>query len=132
MLAPLALRKWSAMFLNKANTSKPEADPGPISGDAWTEACLNPSSWWNGMHQVVSDAFIWWGSYEVFVDPIRELEKNFKAGWADGGGDPSRAMFLESAKEAHVGPIVDTMIPGAKKGNAQDGIKEWFKGQLQQ
>lgn len=132
LLAPFALRKWSAMFLNKANASNPEDDPGLISGDAWTEACLNPSSWWNGMHQVMSDMFVWWGGYEVFVDPIRELEKNFKAGWTNGGGEISRAMFLESAKEAHVAPIVDTMIPGAKKGDAQVGIEEWFKGRLQQ
>lgn len=132
MVAPLALRKWSAMFLNKANFPDPEADPGLILGDAWTEACRNPSSWWNGMHQVVSDVFIWWGGYEVFVDPLRELEKNLKAGWADGGGDPSRTKFLESAKEAHVAPIVDTMIPGVKKGDAQVAIEEWFKGRLQQ
>ena len=132
MLAPLALRKWSAMFLNKADASNAEADPGLISGDAWTEACLNPSSWWNGMHYVVSDTFIWWGGHEVFVDPIRELEKNFRAGWADGGGDRSRAIFLESPEEAHVGPIVDTMIPGAKKGDAQIAIEEWFKSRLQQ
>ncbi|KAJ4368524.1 hypothetical protein N0V86_009429 [Didymella sp. IMI 355093] len=132
LLAPLALRKWSAMFLNRANASDPESDPGLRSGDAWTEACLNPSSWWTGMHQVVSDVFVWWGGYEVFVDPIRELEKNFKAGWTEGGGESSRTIFLESAKEAHTAPIVDTMIPGVEKGDAQVLIEEWFKGRLQQ
>lgn len=132
MLTPLSLRKWGAMFLNKSNPSNSEADPGPISGDAWTEVCLNPASWWSGMHQVVSDVFIWWGGYEVFVDPIRELEKSFKQGWEEGGGDASRVHFLESAKEVHVAPIVDTMISGAKKGEAQVAIEEWFKGRLQQ
>ncbi|KAF9690738.1 hypothetical protein EKO04_011321 [Ascochyta lentis] len=131
MLTPLALRKWGAMFLGKANDSNPEADPGPISGDSWTEACLNPPSWWNGMHQVVSDTFIWWGGYEVFGDPIRELEKNLNEGWATGGGDLNRVRFFESAREAHVAPIVDTMIPGAEKSDAQVVIEEWFKGRLQ-
>jgi acetyl esterase/lipase len=132
LLTPLSLRKWSAMFLNRANASDPESDPGLRSGDAWAEACLNPSSWWTGMDQVVSDVFVWWGGYEVFVDPIRELEKNFKAGWTEGGGEVSRTIFLESAKEAHTAPIVDTMIPGAEKGDAQALIEEWFKGRLQQ
>ncbi|KAF3035570.1 hypothetical protein E8E12_005402 [Didymella heteroderae] len=132
LLVPLALRKWSAMFLSKANASDPESDPGTISGDAWTEACLNHSSWWNGMHTVVSDMFVWYGGYEVFVDSIRELESNFKAGWTDGGGDLSRVIFLESAEEAHTAPIVDTVIPGAKKGDAQVLIEDWFKGRLQQ
>lgn len=132
LLAPLPLRKWSAMFLNKANASDPESDPGPISGDAWAEACLNPSSWWDGMHKVVSDIFVWWGSYEVFVDPIRELESNFKAGWTSGGGALDRVMFLETPKEVHTAPIVDTVVGGAKKGDAQVLIEEWFKGRLQQ
>ena len=132
LLASLPLRKWSAMFLNKANSFDPESDPGPISGDAWTEACLNPSSWWDGMHKVVSDVFIWWGSYEVFVDPIRELESKFKAGWANGGGAPDRVIFLESPKEVHTAPIMDTVVVGAKKGKVQVLIEEWFKGRLQQ
>lgn len=45
MLPPLACAKLSAMFLGKAKASDSEADPGPISPDAWTEACLNPSIW---------------------------------------------------------------------------------------
>lgn len=34
VLSPLALRRWSAMFLGQADTLNPEADPGPVSGDA--------------------------------------------------------------------------------------------------
>ncbi|KZM24300.1 hydrolase [Ascochyta rabiei] len=131
MLTPLALRKWGAMFLGKVNDSNPEADPGPISGDSWTEACLNPPSWWNGMPQVVSDAFVWSGAYEVLNDSIRELEKRFMEGWATGGGNLNRVRFFESAREAHVAPIVDIMIPGVKKSDAQIAIEEWFKGRLQ-
>lgn len=132
LLTPLPLRKWSAMFLNKANVLDPESDPGPVSGDAWTEACLNPSSWWNGMHNVVSDIFVWSGSYEVLVDPIRELESNFKAGWTSGGGALDRVMFLETPEEVHTAPIVDTVVGGAKKGDAQVLIEQWFQTRLQQ
>lgn len=83
------------------------------------------------MHQVVSDVFVWWGSHEVFVDPIRELESNLKAGWTDSGGEHSRAIFFESAEEAHTAPIVDTVIYAMKKGDAQVQIEEWFKGRLE-
>ncbi|KAJ4357094.1 hypothetical protein N0V95_002750 [Ascochyta clinopodiicola] len=131
MLAPLALRKWGAMFLGKVNDSNPEADPGPISGDSWTEACLNPPDWWNDMHQVVSDAFIWWGAHEVLGDSMRKMEKSFKQGWATGGGNLNRIIFFESAREAHVAPMVDIMVPGAKKSDAQVAIEKWFKGRLQ-
>jgi len=131
MLTPLALRKWSAMFLDKANTVDSEADPGPISGDAYTESCKNPTTWWNGLHQVVSDVFVTYGSYEVLADPIKELEKHLKAGWADGGGDPSRVVFLEGAKEAHIAPIVDIMTPSGKvKSSTQIAIEEWYKARL--
>ncbi|KAH6639563.1 Alpha/Beta hydrolase protein [Boeremia exigua] len=132
ILNPAALRKWSAIFLDKADTSNPEADPGLASrGDAYTEACLNPASWWNSMDQVVSDVFVWSGGYEVFVDSIRELETTFKAGWAHGGGDISRVIFVESAEHQHVAPVFDTAVAGAKKDDAQVAIEEWFKGRLQ-
>ncbi|KAH7355690.1 Alpha/Beta hydrolase protein [Pyrenochaeta sp. MPI-SDFR-AT-0127] len=132
MLSPLALRKWSAMFLNKANPTNPEVDPGPISGDAWTEACLNPASWWGGLHQVVDDIFVSYGSYEVLADPIKELERELKKGWADGGGDEGRVTFLEAAKAAHIAPIVDIMVPGnSTKSDTQVSIEEWYKMRLQ-
>ncbi|KAF2822349.1 alpha/beta-hydrolase [Ophiobolus disseminans] len=128
MLSPLALRKWSAMFLNKANTDDPEADPGPVSGDAYTEACKNPASWWTGLHKVVGDVFVAYGSYEVLADPIKELEKNLIAGWAAGGGDPNRVIFVEGAKEAHIAPIIDIMTPSRKtKSSTQTAIEEWYK-----
>ncbi|KAJ8111471.1 hypothetical protein OPT61_g5944 [Boeremia exigua] len=132
MLGLVGTRKWSAMFLGKTDQSNPEADPGIVSGDAWSEACLNPSTWWNGMHHIVNDVFIWWGGYEVFVDPLREFETEFKAGWAAGGGKTSRVLFVESAKEVHVAPMADIMIPGAQKGDVQIAIDEWFKARLQQ
>lgn len=131
LLSPFALRKWSAMFLGTANRFNAESDPGPVSGDRWTDVCLNPPSWWEGMHHVISGAFICWGAHEVFVDSMRELERNLRAGWTDGGGDHERVILLESAGEAHVAPISDTMLPGAgKKSDAQLAIEEWLNSRL--
>jgi len=133
LLSPFALRKWSAMFLGTANRFNAESDPGPVSGDRWTDVCLNPPSWWEGMHHVISGAFICWGAHEVFVDSIRELERNLRAGWTDGGGDHERVILLESAGEAHVAPISDTMLPGGgKKSDAQLAIEEWLNSRLPQ
>jgi acetyl esterase/lipase len=131
MLSPVALRKWSAMFLDKANPADLEADPGSVRGDAWTEACLNEASWWDGLDRVVSDVFVWYGSHEIFRDPIRDFEEKLKEGWKEGGGNVSRVVVMESAKEAHVALIVDTMMPGAKKGDAQVAIEEWFGARLE-
>jgi acetyl esterase/lipase len=132
MLAPLALRRWSAMFLNKTNSTEPEADPGPVIGDSWTEACLNDASWWNGLNRVVSSVFVWYGGHEVLRDPVREFEEKLKEGWAKGGGDDSRIVVVETAREAHVAPIVDVMISPGKKGDAQVAIEEWFGARLEE
>jgi acetyl esterase/lipase len=130
-LAPLALRKWSAMFLNKANPVDPEADPGPVSGDSWTEPCVNDPSWWNGLHNVVGDIFVSYGSYEVLADSIRDWKKQLIAGWAEGGGAASRVTFVETPKESHIAPIVQLMtISPAYKSNTQVAIEEWYKLRL--
>jgi acetyl esterase/lipase len=131
VLPPLVLRKWSAMFLNKANPSNPEADPGPIAGDAYTEAAKNPASWWEGMHSVCSHVLVAYGSSEVLVDAIEELEAPLKKGWAEGGGDASAVVFLKGAKEAHIAPIVDIMAPGADvKSSTQTAVEAWYKARL--
>jgi acetyl esterase/lipase len=131
MLSPLALRKWSAMFLDKANPTDPELDPGAVSGDAYTEACKNPSSWWKGIHRIVSDVFVSYGGYEVLADPIKELETHLKEGWVEGSGDLSRVMFVGAPKEAHIQPIIDAMMPGAKaKSSTQVAIEKWYAARL--
>jgi acetyl esterase/lipase len=132
MVPPLAIRKWSAMFLNKANSIDPETDPGPVSGDAYTEPCKNPSSWWKGLHQVVRDIFVAYGSYEVLAGPIEELEKSLTTGWAQGGGNLDQIVFVEGPKEAHIAPIVDIMAPGGHiKSSTQNAVEEWYKARLQ-
>jgi hypothetical protein len=120
------------MFLNKANTADPEKDPGTVTGDAWTEPCRNPASWWSGLHHVIRDIFVSFGSHEVLADPIKELQGELTQGWADGGGGTSRVVFLEAPKEAHIAPIVDIMRPGAAvKSSTQVAIEEWYKQHLQ-
>jgi acetyl esterase/lipase len=133
MMAPFALRKWSAMFLGKANPVDPETDPaGPVFGDAWTEACMNDPSWWHGLQDVVGDIFVSYGSVEVLADPIRVWKKQLMTGWVEGGGNANRVTFLEGLKEAHVAPILGSMAPGAsKKSDTQIAIEEWYKIRLQ-
>jgi acetyl esterase/lipase len=132
VLPPRLLRKWSAMFLNKANPTDREADPGPVSGDAWTDACTNPASWWTGLHNVVSDIFVCYGSYEVLADPIKEWEKKLRRGWAESGGKTDRLVFLETAKESHVQPVIDIVSPSAgTKSETQNAIDAWCKARLQ-
>ncbi|KAH7066064.1 Alpha/Beta hydrolase protein [Paraphoma chrysanthemicola] len=132
VMSALALRKWSAMFLGKPNPIDPEADPGPVTGDAWTEACKNDASWWHGAANVVSDVFVAYGGDEVLKGAIVEFERHFKAGWKESGGDASRVLFLEGEREAHVQPIIDIMSPrSAVKSITQNAIDSWYKARLQ-
>lgn len=131
MLSPLSLRKWSAMFLGRANSSNPEADPGPVTGDAYTESSKNPTSWWEGMQTICSEIFVCYGGDEVLADAIEELKFRLEDGWAFGGGDPSRVVFVRAAREAHVAPIVDTMTPSRKvKSSTQIAIEAWYRARL--
>tara|TARA_R110002003_G_scaffold250_6_gene17768 strand:+ start:11694 stop:12797 length:1104 start_codon:yes stop_codon:yes gene_type:complete len=132
VMSPLALRKWSAMFLGKANSIDQEADPGPVSGDAYTEACKNDASWWRGVDHVVNHVFVAYGGDEVLKGCIVEFEKRFKAGLAESHGDASRVIFFEGKREAHVQPIIDIMTLGsAVKSSTQIAIEEWYKARLQ-
>lgn len=130
MLTPLCLRRASAMFLGKSNPADPESDPGPVSGDAWTEASHNAASWWHGSHHVVSNMFVWSGGVEVFRDPIRELKQHFTTGWVEGGAERDRVVFVETAQEGHIQPLLDA-ARGLHKSNAQVAIKAWVKARLQ-
>jgi acetyl esterase/lipase len=133
VMSALVLRKWSAMLLDKSNPTNPEADPGPISGDVYTEACKNPPAWWKGMHNTCSDIFVCYGGDEVLADAIKEWESPLKKGWSEGGGKSNRIVFLQGAREAHVAPIIDVMTPGAQvKSSTQTAIEEWYKARLRQ
>ncbi|KAF1942420.1 hypothetical protein EJ02DRAFT_168168 [Clathrospora elynae] len=128
MLSPLSLHKWAAMFLNKANPNDPETDPGPVSGDSYTEACLNSASWWVGFNWAVSFIFISYGSHEVLADPIRHWKEALVDGWGQGEGDTGRVPFFDGLKQAHIAPIVDIMTPGKTiKTEAQVAIEDWYR-----
>jgi acetyl esterase/lipase len=130
IIAPLSLRKWSAMFLNKANPVDAEVDPGPVSGDAYTEVCLNDPAWWHGTHDVIGEMFVSYGGYEVLADPIRVWKNQLTTGWVEGGGDASNVVFLEVPKEAHVAPIFEVMAGSSQKSGTQVAIEEWYKLRL--
>jgi acetyl esterase/lipase len=130
IVAPLSLRKWSAMFLSKANSVDAEVDPGPVSGDAYTEACLNDPAWWHGTHDVVGDMFVSYGGYEVLADHIRIWKNQLTTGWIEGSGDASRVAFLEVLKEAHVAPIFEFMAGSSKKSDTQVAIEKWYRLRL--
>ncbi|KAH8721585.1 hypothetical protein GQ44DRAFT_829147 [Phaeosphaeriaceae sp. PMI808] len=53
-------------------------------------------------------------TYEVLADPIIEMNRQMRKGWVDGGGDPNQVVIVQGVKEAHIGPILDIMTPGAK------------------
>lgn len=131
MLSPPGLRRASAMFLGRTDLANSNADPGPVTGDAWTDTCRNPASWWHDLSRVVSDVFIVYGDSEILLGPIKDLERTMKKGWAESNGDPSRMIFLEGIKEAHIAPIIDIMTPDKdKKSNTQLAIEEWYKARL--
>jgi acetyl esterase/lipase len=130
MLAPVALRKWSAMFLGQVSPKDAEADPGHVSGDEWTDVVRNDAEWWEGLHSVVDGVFVAYGGNEVLRDPIRELEGKVRSGWVDGGGEGERIVFLEARGEAHVQPIVDFMTPGKGKSETQRATEEWYMARL--
>jgi hypothetical protein len=85
------------------------------------------------MHSVCGEMFVCYGSDEVLADAIKEWEGPMKNGWIEGGGEPSRVVFIRGAREAHVAPIIDVMTPGANaKSNTQTAIEEWYKARLRQ
>jgi acetyl esterase/lipase len=130
MLPGIVLRRWAAMYMGKSNSSDPEADPGSVSGDAHSEPASNPPSWWSGLHEVVSDVFIWVGCNEVFVDGVREFRDVLREGWVKGGGEAQSITYVEAQGEAHVQPIVDFMTI-AVKTESQVAIDEWYMARLE-
>lgn len=130
MIPPIMLRRWAAMYLAKANPSNPETDPGPVTGDSYSEPASNPPSWWSGLHRVVADVFIWAGTNEILVDSIREFGRDLRDGWVEGGGQAQRVTCLETLHEAHIAPIMHVMT-SASKSDAQVAIEEWYKVRLE-
>lgn len=74
------LRRWAAMYLSKSK-SDPGSEPGPVSGDSYSEPFSSNASWWSGMHRAVNHVLVVSGSEEVFADRIGCFTVEFKKGW---------------------------------------------------
>ena len=124
------LHVWSAMYTGNA-ASDPEADLGYCPGsNPYVDPASNDSTWWDGLHLVVDDMFIWAGANEVFVDGIAAFEKTLRAGWKLGGGEGQRLVYMEAPHEAHVEAIFNWKESTKDKGDSQIAIKEWLKERI--
>lgn len=128
-LVPRNLRRWSAMYLDKSNAD-PETDPGPVTGDAYTDPLTNYASWWQGMHHVTSNVLVWGGGNEVFVDDFREFDRVFRKGWVEGGGEKGRVTYVETPLEMHIAPLIDSMNGGDKKNADRVLVEAWLKERM--
>ncbi|KAF2261384.1 alpha/beta-hydrolase [Lojkania enalia] len=130
ILVPRALRCWSAMYTSQ-NLDDPERDPGLVSGDSYTEPLINDSSWWEGLHQVISEILIWAGGNEILLDGINAMDAKLRIGWQTGGGEPAKIFYIEEAEMAHAQPIMDAMANAKIKGSGQIAIEEWLRSRLE-
>ncbi|PQE06766.1 alpha beta hydrolase fold protein [Rutstroemia sp. NJR-2017a BBW] len=119
------LRKWGGMFLG---TVEGETIPDVVSGgNNYNEPLLAPPSWWEGMHKLVSNVWIYGGADEIFVDPIRAFAGKFEEGWKAGGGGKEKVVVEITEDCAHIGPILDVMLQYEEKGKTQLGLENWLK-----
>jgi len=112
-------------------TANGEKDPGFVTGgNNYSEPLLANASWWKGMHNIVSDMWIWAGEDEVFVDSVRAYGAKFLEGWKAGSGveEKVKLEFVENC--AHIGPIMDVMLRYEEKGKSQLILEEWLKERL--
>lgn len=129
-LAPRMLRRSVGMFLSPSAQTDIERDPGRVYGDAYTEPLTNASSWWEGLHSVVDEVFVWYGEGEVLADAIAEFEGAFGKGWSEGGGDKRSIVFVKSPGRAHIEPIMSVMLEPKVKGDHQVAVEEWLKARF--
>lgn len=129
MIPPIMLRRWAAMYMDKSSVINPEADPGLVSGDAYSEPASSPASWWSGLHEVVRDIFIWVGGDEVFVDDVREFRNTLHDGWVKSNGGAQCITFVVAPGEAHIQPFMDIMTTRTKT-KSQVAIEEWYMARL--
>jgi acetyl esterase/lipase len=128
VLVPDVLRKWSSMYLG---TSFSENDPGAVTGgNNYNEPLLANASWWEGMHDVVRDVWMYGGEDEVFIDSIRAFGEKFQEGWKAGGGAEEKVVIEYVENNAHVGPIMDFIFQGEKKTELRLAQEEWLKERL--
>jgi acetyl esterase/lipase len=130
MVEVAMLRRWAAMYLNKSKDD-PESDPGPVTGDSYSEPYCNDAAWWRGMHQVVSDVFFWYGGDEMLRDGIHDFVPLFKSGWTKGGGETERVLAVETPRGCHIEPIMSVMTRPNERGEHQVAVEEWLRQRLE-
>ncbi|KUJ07637.1 alpha/beta-hydrolase [Mollisia scopiformis] len=127
-LVPNVPRKWAGMYLG---TGEGEVDPGiTMGGDSYSEPLLGNASWWEGMHEVIRDVWIFGGKDEVFIDSMYAFQAKFCMGWVAGGGVEERVVVGFVEAEAHIGPVMDVLLQYKKKSVTQLRFEEWLKGCL--
>jgi acetyl esterase/lipase len=119
------LRAWGSMYLGLSKDG--EVPSEEVETDSYNEPLRNDSGWWQGMHNVVSEAFIWMGKDEVFIDSLRDFAKVFPQGWKAGGGSSAAITLYEATDQPHIGPIMDVLMEDKNKSSSQLDIEEWFK-----
>ncbi|KAF2651109.1 alpha/beta-hydrolase [Lophiostoma macrostomum CBS 122681] len=130
MVEASMLRRWAAMYLGKSKQD-PESDPGPVTGDSYSEPCSNDTAWWRGMDGIVSDVFFWYGGDEMLRDGIHDSVPTFKSGWTEGGGEAERVLAVETPRGCHIEPIMSVMTRPNERGEHQVVIEEWLRKRLE-
>jgi acetyl esterase/lipase len=119
------LRAWGSMYLGLSKDG--EISNEEVETDSYNEPLRNGSGWWQGMHEVASEVFIWMGRDEVFIDGLRDFTKVFIQGWKAGGGSSTDVKPYEAIGQPHIGPIMDVLMEDKNKSRSQLHIEEWFR-----
>jgi acetyl esterase/lipase len=119
------LRAWGSMYLGLSKDG--EVFNEEVETDSYNEPLRNGPDWWEGMHEVVNEVFMWMGSDEVFIDGLRDFTKVFTQGWKAGGGISTAVKSYEATGQPHIGPIMDVLMEDKNKSRSQLDIEEWFK-----
>jgi acetyl esterase/lipase len=122
------LRRWGSMYLGMSEDGKTNSKAAKT--DSYNEPLQNEYVWWQGMHKVMREVFIWMGTDEIFIDGQREFAKLFRKGWEVGGGNPAAIKVYEAPDQAHIGPIMDVMMQNKEKSQPQLDIEKWFEERL--
>lgn len=119
------LRKWAGMFLG---TVKEETAPDVVTGgNSYSEPLLADASWWEGMHNIISNVWIYGGQDEVFIDSIRAFAGKFAEGWKTGGGAQEKVVCEFVENSVHIAPILDIMLQYEEKSDAQIRFEKSLK-----
>lgn len=133
MLPNCRIRWWGTVIHGLYDAEHEHELCGFVSGDAYTEPCLNDGEWWEGLHKVVDGALVTSGGDEVFVDSIRKVVRCLEKGWVSGGGTDDGVVLVETPGESHIGPIVDFMMAGGKVAEgsvSQVAVEEWYAARV--